>query len=66
MVNQLGKFTVTAVTTGSDLTFGPAFNFAVTIDGRHLPDHRHRIKSGITAVYKRLTGVKSGFINSGI
>ena len=52
------------MTTGSDLTFGPAFNFAVTIDGRHLLDHRHRIKSGITAVYKRLTDVKSGFINS--
>ena len=33
-------------------------------DGRHLPDHRHRIKSGITAIYKRLTDVKSGFINS--
>ena len=52
------------MTSGYDLTFGPASNFAVTIDGRHLPDHRHRIKSGITAIYKRLTDVKSGFINS--
>lgn len=55
---------MTAVTSGYDLTFAPVSNFAVTIDGRHLPDHRHRIISGITAVYKRLTDVKSGFINS--
>ena len=52
------------MTSGSDLTFGPASNFAVTIDGRHLPDYRHRIISGIPAVYKRLTDIKSGFINS--
>ena len=52
------------MTSGYDLIFGPAFNFAVTIDGRHLPDHRHRIKSGIFAVYKRQTGIKPGFINS--